>query len=215
MKMNILQLVVVFLFASCGTNKQKLNVPQDFNTDKIVVHKNEMQKIISKDKLASIFDISINKIEEHIEDNINGDGQFTVLYSWPTGKMKKIADGKFEIEEYHSISIGSVQQMSSDDFERKIGSNEGIQEQVNQMSKQENFNKEVGVAEAKYLAAYAKARKVELLENGTAKAIWETPMNALHIYANDLAFTISTNLGEDEDYAKQKSIEITNAILNQ
>lgn len=214
MKNFLIPLCVFGMMMSCGTKEQKLQVPNNFDASKILAHKNEMQQILSKEKLAAIFDIPKEKIEEHIERNVNDNGQYTVLYSWPTGKTKKVADGKFEIEEYQSVSIGFIQKISAQDFERKLGSNDGIQEQVNQMTKQENFNKELGVFEAKYLAAYAKDREVEFLENGTAKAIWETPINALHIFANGVAFTISTNLGNDENYAKQKSIEVSNVILN-
>lgn len=214
MKNLLISLCVLVAMISCNNKEKKLQVPNSFDATKLMTHKNKMQQLLNKGKVAAIFKIPIEKIEEHIEDKINDEGQYTVLYSWPTGKMKKVADGKFEIEEYQSVSIGFVQKISAQDFEKKLGSNDGIQEQVNQMSKQDNFNKEVGVIEAKYLAAYAKERKVEFLENGTGKAIWETPMNALHVFANGVAFSISTNLGDDEKYAKQKSIEVSNAILN-
>ncbi|HRP90357.1 MAG TPA: hypothetical protein PKX92_09965 [Edaphocola sp.] len=89
-----------------------------------------------------------------------------------------------------------------------------MQQQVDNMAKQEHFNKETGTAEAKYIAEYAGKRKTEKLQNVATTAFWETPMNALHELAKDAAFTVTANFGDDEAMAKKKSIELVNAILN-
>lgn len=214
---NLLKLLFALasvLFASCGGNTESVRVPDDFNAEAMVSQKNNLQKILTKEMVAAVANVPVDKINEHIENNINQQGQYTFLYSWPTGNTKKIAGGQHEIAEYHSISIGFVQQMTAEAFERHYGTNDGVQEQVNQMAQQENFNKEVGTAEAKYLAAYAEKRKMEKLENVATMAFWETPMNALHVLAKDAAFTITSNFGNDEALAKKKSSELVNAILN-
>ena len=64
------------------------------------------------------------------------------------------------------------------------------------------------------IADYADRRKTEKLENVATMAFWETPMNALHVLAKDAAFTLTANFGENEALAKDKSVELTNAILN-
>lgn len=212
--LTLLFAVASVLFTSCDDNTEGVRVPNDFNAEAMIAQKNSLQKILTKEMVAAVANVPVDKINEHIENNINQQGQYTFLYSWPTGNTKKIAGGQYEIAEYHSISIGFVQKMTAEAFERYYGTNDGVQEQVNQMAQQENFNKEVGTAEAKYLAAYAEKRKMEKLENVATMAFWETPMNALHVLAKNAAFTITANFGNDEALAKKKSAELVNAILN-
>lgn len=202
------------LFASCRGNTESARVRDEFNAEAMISQKNSLQKILTKEIVAAVTNVPVDKIGEHIENNINQQGQYTLLYSWPTGNTKKIAGGQYEIAAYHSISIGFVKKITAEAFEQYYGTNDGVQEQVNQMAQQENFNKEVGTAEAKYLAGYAEERKIKKLENVATKAFWETPMNALHVLANDAAFTITANMGDDETLARETSVEVVNAILN-
>ncbi len=206
--------IAIILLGSCGSNNQSVIVSDSFNSEIITSNRNKLQNILTKQMIAKVMDIAENKIEVHIENNIYQKGQYTVSYSWPTGKKKKVGGGKFEIDEYNSISIGFVKQTNFSDFEKQYGSKEGLQMQVDAMAKQADFNKEIGTAEAKYIADYAKTRRVEKLENIATAAFWEAPMNALHILAKDVAFTLTTNWGDDEKLAKQKAIEILNAIIN-
>lgn len=203
----------IALFCSCGQDTATVSIPPDFDSKTIIFRKNQLQLILSKEMVAKAVNIPVEKIEVHTENNISSKGQYTTLYSWPAGTKKKVGE-KYEIEEYHSISIGFVRQMNLADFEQYYGTNDGLQEQVNQMAKQENFNKETGTAEAKYIAEYAGKRKTEKLEKLATSAFWETPMNALHVLAKDAAFTITANFGDDEALAKEKSIELATTIVN-
>ncbi len=207
-------LITLFLCASCSSNTKSVSIPDNFNSEAIISKQNKLQKILTKEMVAEVVNVPADKIEAHIENNINRQGQYTLLYSWPGGNTLKVGDGKHEIAEYHSISIGFVQQMQLADFEKYYGTNEGLQEQVNQMAQQENFNKEVGTAEAKYIAENAGKRKAEKLENVATAAFWETPVHALHVLAKDAAFTITANFGDDEALAKQKAVALVNTILN-
>ena len=212
---NILQIFIAMIFCmACGSNTKSVHIPEDFNSETIISKQNKLQKILTEEMIAEVVNVPADKIEAHMESNINQQGQYTLLYSWPSGNTLKVADGKHEIAEYHSISIGFVKQMQLADFEKYYGTNEGLQEQVNQMAQQENFNKEVGTAEAKYIAEYAGKRKTEKLVNVATAAFWETPIHALHVLAKDAAFTITTNFGDDEALAKQKAVVLVNTILN-
>lgn len=202
------------LFASCGGSTESVHIPNDFSSEKIISKQNQLQKILTKEMVAKVANVPVVKVDAHIESNINKPGQYTMLYSWATGNTLKVGGGKHEIAEYHSISIGFVQQMTAEAFEKYYGTNDGLQEQVNQMAKQENFNKETGTIEAKYIADYAGRRKTEKLQNVATMAFWETPINALHVLANDAVFTVTTNFGNDETLAKEKSVELVKAILN-
>ncbi len=204
---------MIFCMA-CGSNTESVNIPEDFQSEAIISKQNKLQKILTKEMISEVVNVPADKIEAHVENNINQQGQYTLLYSWPSGNTLKVGDGKHEIAEYHSISIGFVQQMNIEAFEKYYGTNEGLQEQVNQMVQQENFNKEVGTAEAKYIAEYAGKRKTEKLVNVATAAFWETPIHALHVLAKDAAFTITANFGDDETIAKEKAVALINTILN-
>lgn len=202
------------LLSSCGGSTDKVVIPNDFNAENIISHQNNLQNVLTKKMVASTMQISESDIEIQIENNVNQNGQYTVTYSWQTGKKKKVGDGKFEIEEYQSLGIGFIQKMKQEDFEKYYGSSAGLQQQVDQIATKENFNKEVGMAEAQYLKDYASKQKNEKLENVASLAYWETPMNALHVLANDVVFTITTNFGDDASLAKKKSVQLVQTILN-
>lgn len=206
-------LITSLLFASCGGNTESVSIPDDFDPAMIMAGQHQLQKILTKEMVAEVANVPVDKVEAQVENNVRQQGEYTVLYSWPTGNNLKVGDGKYEIAEYHSISIGFVRQMTAEAFEKYYGTNEGLQEQVDQMARQENFNKEVGTAEAKYIAAYAGTRKVEKLAHVATAAFWETPMNALHVLAKDAAFTLTANFGDDEALAKKKSVALVNAML--
>lgn len=209
-----LSLIASSFLISCGGNIESVQVPDNFHSKTIISNQNSLQKILTKEMVAKVVDIPAEKIMVHIENNIHQPGQYTLLYSWATGKKKSVADGKFEIDEYNSFSIGFINTMSASEFEKYYGSNEGLQIQIDDMTKQENFNKEIGMVEAKYISDYAGKRKTEKLNNVATMAFWETPMNALHILAKDAVFTITANFGKNENTAKSKSVELVKAILN-
>lgn len=212
---NILLACCMVVISSCGgSTTGSVSIPDDFNSEIVISNQNRLQKVLTKEMVAEVANIPVEKIEAHVESNINRQGQYTMLYSWSTGKTLKIGDGKHEIGEYHSISIGFVQQMTAEVFEQYYGTNDGLQMQVDDMAKQEHFNKEVGIVEAKYIAEYAGQRKTEKLENVATAAFWETPINTLHVLAKDAAFTITANFGDDEALAKKKSVALVNVILN-
>lgn len=210
---NLLILVLALIFfASCSGNIENVSVPDDFSSEKIISKQNRLQQILTKEMVAKAVNVPIEKIEISVENSINRSGQYTALFSWTTGDKKRV--GNHEIDEYHSISIGFIKQMNIDDFEKYYGTNEGLQMEVDNMSKQEYFNKEIGTAEAKYISEYARTRKMQKLDNVATVAFWETPMNALHVLANDATFTVTVNFSDDEALAKKKSIELVKAILN-
>lgn len=214
MKKVIAIILASFVLNACGETNQSVNLPEDFNSEAIISHKNNLQKILTKEMIAQLAGVPLVQIKMQVESKTNAQGQYTVLYSWPSGKTKKVAEGKHEILEYFSLSIGFIQSMTQEEFEQYHSTNSGIQQQVDMLTKQENFNKEIGTVEAKYLAEYAGRRKAEKLQNIATMAFWETPMNALHVLAKDAAFTLTANFGADEQLAKQKTIELAQTILN-
>lgn len=201
--------------ASCtGGSTSTVSIADDYDSKVLIANKNNLQQILTKEMIAKALDIPLASIEENIETKIANDEQYTVLYSWISGKKKKLADGKFEIDEYHSVSIGFVKEMNLPDFDSYYGTNKGLQMQVDQMAEEENFDKEIGILEAKDISDYASNRKVEKLEQVASAAYWESTRHTLHVLARDVAFSLTANFGDNEELAKKNVILLSNAILN-
>lgn len=211
---NLLHALIVLVFlSSCAMKKEKVAVPDDFKPQELISKQNRLQNILTKEMVARTVGISADKIEEYIEGNPHLGGQYTVLYSWPTGKKITIEE-QVEIEQYHSIGLGFVRQMTAEAFENYYGSIAGLQQQVDELAALENLDADISEPEARYLAAYAKQRTVEKLEGVGTLAFWEKPFNALHVLVNDAAFSITTNFGADEALARKNAVKLLDKILN-
>ncbi|MBL7707290.1 MAG: hypothetical protein JNM21_17220 [Taibaiella sp.] len=206
--------LVATLLTSCSGSTGNVSISDRFNPEEMIANQNSLQKIVSKEMVAKVVKVPVDKLEARVEHHISRGGQYTLLYSWMSGNKKHVGDGKYQIDEYYSVSIGFVQKMHIENFEKYYGTNKGLQSQVDEMVQQKDFNKETGTAEAAYLAQYAGRRKTEKLSNIATMAFWETPIQALHVLAKDAAFTVTANFGDDEALAKRKSAELVNAILN-
>lgn len=211
-KLALLLITTVFL-SSCGLKGEKAAVPDDFDAEEMLANQNYLQNVLNIEMVAKAVGVSVDKIEEYIEGDTRQGGQYTVLYSWPTGKTKTIEE-QVEIEEYHSIGLGFLRQMTAEAFENYYGSNAGLQQQVDELATLENLDIDVSELEALYMATYAKQRTVEKLDGVGTMAFWEKPVNALHVLADDAAFTITTNFGTDEALARKNAVKLLDILLN-
>ena len=209
----IILICSITVISACGGSTETVSIPTDFDAQKIVSAKNQLQKILTKEMVAEVVNIPVEKIEKYIENNLSEKGQFTVLYSWQTGKTKSVSDN-ITIPEYNSVGIGFIATDDAASFEAKYEGSAGLQQRINKLAEQENFNKEIATAEAKYVSDYAQRRTIEKLANVATAAYWEQPVNALHVLADKVSFTITTNFGDDESLVKKKSIELVKSILN-
>ena len=87
------------------------------------------------------------------------------------------------------------------------------QDEINRITKDETVDADIAIAEAKGLAENAKTQQFEKLENIGEAAYWETPVNALHVFANGISFTVTTNL-ENEKRSKEKAIALTAFVFS-
>lgn len=204
---------LLWLACSCSGNTGKVDIPDSFEAETILSKAGKLETLLDKEKIADVVGVSADKIDEYIEGNAHLGGQYTVLYSWPTGKTITIEE-QVEIEEYHSIGLGFVRQMSAEAFENYYGSNAGLQQQVDELAALENLDADIGELEARYMAAYAKQRTVEKLNGVGTMAFWEKPVNALHVLANEAAFSITTNFGADEALARKNAVKLLDVLLN-
>lgn len=215
MKKIILTIGTIFLLISCGIQNETVEIPVDFDA-KVLVEIMKSPENLPKDKLAEIVGIEAGKIKISKEYFSPDPSKRTLLFSWPNGEQKtfKTQDGKeLKMDAYSSIGIGLIQKISKEDFQKQFESKEFIQDEINRISKDETIDANLAIAEAKYLAENSKIQRFEKLDNLGEISFWETPVNALHVFANGVSFTITTNL-ETENDSKGKAVQLVQLIFD-
>lgn len=203
------------MLISCGTQNETVEIPSDFDA-KILVEIMKNPENLSKDQLAEIIGTDAGNLKVSKEYFSPDPSKRTLLFSWPNGGQKtiKTIDHKeLKMDAYSSMGIGFIQKISKENFQEKFESKTFIQNEINRISKDENIEADLAIAEAKNLAQNAKIQQFEKLENIGEIAYWETPVNALHVFANGNSFTVTTNL-ETEKESKEKAIQLVQLIFD-
>jgi|SRR5690606_13575033 len=214
MKRLIFSCCCFLILFSCKNESKSIEIPTDFSVKNLV----EIMKkptSISKEKLAEITGTSVDKIKIYNENFSPDFSKRMVLFSWPNGETKSVktqSGKKLKIEAYNSIGMGLVKRISKEEFQNQFESGEFIQNEINRITKDETIQAEIAIAEAKFLAENAKIQEFEKLENIGQLAYWEKPVNALHVFAENVSFTITTNL-PDEKLSKNKAIQMVELIF--
>ena len=203
------------LFISCnGSENSTADVPKSFDSEAIFANAKQLENLITPQDIAEITGIEVNKIsayQENFEDTATT--QF-LLFSWENGET--ILAGDQEIKARSSIGFGRVQKMSLAEFNTTFQQKtaEQIKAEIEQMTTNESIDPDVAIWNAKEIAKNAKSQTFEKLANVGNAAVWESPINVLHVYVNDLAFSISANYGDDEKINKEKAISLAQFIFN-
>jgi len=215
MKSAISAVAFLALLSACNQSKQSVDVPVTFEAKQLTNIMKAPQSV-SKEAFAEIFGTEANNIRIYNEDFATDVSKRTVLLSWQNGGKKsvKTGDGKeLTINEYSSMGVGFVTKITKENFQQKFESKSSVQDEINRITKDENIDANVAIAEAKQLAQNAKIQQFEKLENIGEAAYWETPVNALHIFAKGISFTVTTNLANEKN-SKEKAIELVQLIFN-
>lgn len=205
----------VLLLSACNQSKQSVAVPEAFEARLLTAIMKDPETV-SKETLAKIAGTDALNIKIYNENFSTDVSQRTILFSWLNGEKQiiKTASGKeLSINAYNSLGLGFVQKTSKEDFRNKFESRTFVQQEINRITKDETIDADLAIAEAKYLAQNAKMQQFEKLENVGELAYWETPINALHIFANGVSFTVTTNL-ENEKSGKEKAIELVQFVFS-
>lgn len=215
MRKIISAVALVLLLSACNQSKKSVEVPEAFEA-RLLTAIMKAPEAVSKETLAKIAETDKMNIKIHNENFSADVSQRTVLFSWLNGEKRtiKTALGKeLSINAYSSLGLGFVKKTSKENFRNKFESRTSVQEEINRITKDETIDADLAIAEAKYLAQNAKIQQFEKLENVGELAYWETPINALHIFANGISFTVTTNLKNEKD-AKEKAIELVQYVFS-
>ena len=203
------------LFISCkGSNNSTADVPKSFDSEVMFANAKQLENLITPQDIAEITGIEVKKIsayQENFEDTATT--QF-LLFSWENGET--ILAGDQEIKARSSIGFGRIQKMSLAEFDAAFQQKTAAQvkAEIEQMTTNESIDPDVAIWNAKEIAKIAKSQTFEKLANVGNAAVWESPINVLHVYVNDFAFSISANYGDDEKINKEKAISLAQFIFN-
>lgn len=215
MKSAISVVALVVLLSACNQSKQSAAVPVTFEAKQLTGIMKAPQ-FVSKEAIAEIAGTDADKINIYNEDFATDVSKRTVLFSWQNGGKKSVKTGngkELTVNEYSSMGVGFVTKTTKENFQQKFESKSYVQDEINRITNDENIDADVAIAEAKQLAQNAKTQQFEKLENIGEAAYWETPVNALHVFAKGISFTVTTNLS-DEKNSRGKAVELAQLIFN-
>ena len=207
--------IAFLLFTACNNTHQSAEAPATFEAKQLIAMMQNPQSV-SKESIAGIAGTDATKIKVYNESFSADVSKRTILFSWANGDKKSIktTDGKeLQLDGYSSLGLGFVTKISKAGFQKKYESKTAVQDEINRITSDKTIDADIAIAEAKQLARNAKTQQFEKLENIGEVAYWETPVNALHVFANGISFTVTTNL-ENEKQSKEKAIELTAFVFS-
>jgi len=205
--------LAAILLRGCRGSDDQAKVPPGFNPAVILSSWRQPEAIITRAQVAEIAGVDSSLISVHQENMDEGSSKSTLLFSWPTGASVKL-NSKYSIPVYHSVGLAFADRTSAESFEEKFTGPNYLKKQVNEITRDSLVAPDIAIAEAKYLAQYAKDRRIIKVPGVGDAAYWEMPLQALHIRVKEVAFTITTNLGDDESKNRRRAISIAKKIFN-
>ena len=214
MKRSILIGCCFLIFLSCKDSGDSVKIPDEFSPQTII----EIMKkptSVSNEKLAEIAGVESDKIRIYNENFSTDVSKRMVLFSWPNGAQKSIKTrlGKeIKMEGFHSLGLGLVKRISKNDFQNQFESKDFVRLEIDRITKDPSIEADIAISEAKYLAENAKNQKFEKWDKIDELAYWETPVNALHVFADGISFTVTTNF-ENDQLSQEKAIAFVKMIV--
>lgn len=196
-----------------GCTNPAAEVPSDFKGGELAAKAGALHEIVPVEEVAAVAGTDAGKIGMHYENYSPNPATHTLQYHWLSGKTLSLPGGH-SIDEYHSLGIAFVKPMNTEEFKAQYSSNADLQKKVDELGADSTLGADEAIAEARYISEYAKVRKLEEVPRVGEMAFWETPVQALHVFANGVAFTVTVNLGEDEKENRAKAVEMVKVILN-
>jgi hypothetical protein len=208
--------ISLMLIFSCKGTKESVEVNPDFNPQELVLLMVNPDQI-SKEKLANLVGVKADQLKIYKDEISSNVSERSILFSWPNGEMKtqKISDSiELKLEDYYSIGVGFLRKISKEDFQNQYESDNYIQKKIESISKDTTIDSDLAILEMKDLAEIHKHQAFEKMKNTGELAYWETPLNALHVYNQNVAFTITTNMKNDTE-SKESALKLLELLIHE
>jgi len=207
--------VAVMLLLACNDKQESAVVPATFEYRQLAAIMKDPQAV-DRERIAGIANTEVTKLKTYQENFSPDVSKRAIVFSWPDGEKKsvKTTGGKeLQLEGHSSLGLGFVKKTSEEKFRKKFAGITSVQDEINNITKDENVDADIAIMEARYMAENARLQQFEEVENVGEAAYWETPVNALHVYARGTSFTVTTNM-ENEKESRKKAVEFTKFIFS-
>ncbi len=210
--------IFIAFFQACRSGgKTTAEIPAGFKTDKIVANASQLEQLVTKAEIAEIIAVDADKIKIYKKNYANDIAVNTLLFTWENGAEQtvKMANGEQKLLGSSSIGIGRLMKLSKAEFEAQyqVKTKAEVNAEIDKIVQNKAIDADIAIWEAKEIARRAKTQAFERLENVGSSAYWETPLNVLHVLADDVAFSVTTNLSDDPEVGKQKAIALADLIF--
>jgi len=203
--------------ASCVGDENKAAVPASFDGTALLAAANELEQLFSVGNIAELVGIPAERISRHVEDYDNNPSRKKLVYHWESPgsiSFTTLSGEEVSLPKHHSVGIANLEAMDQETFNQRYGTSAGIKAAIDALVDDESVDADVAIAQATYLAEMAKNLSLEPLEGVGEAAVWELPTQVLHVYADSVSFTVTTNFGDDLEENKKKAIAFARMVFN-
>ncbi len=207
-------LILLGLLA-CTKKNHQIDFSKKIDSEALLENVQNNKTVLPIELVSEIVQQSIDKITVYIENYTDNYSNHTISYHWPTTRSKSIEtlDGQtITINSHDAIGLSFFSKTNKHDFEKKYTSKDFIQSQIDSIVSNTNIHPDIAIAEATYLSESVKERSYQLEQNDLIMAFWELPNEALHVFYDGIAFTVTTNFN-DSEIAKNNAVLMAKKVL--
>lgn len=202
---------------SCAGNADKAVVPSSFDGATLLAAAGQPDALIAVGDIAELAGIPAERIARHVEDYDNNPARKKMAFHWEAPgniSFTTLSGEAVSVPRHHSVGLANVEAMDRETFNQRYGTSAGIKANIDALVDDESVDADVAIAQATYLAETAKSLLLQPLEGVGDAAVWEMPTQVLHVYADGVAFTVTTNFGDDSEGNKKKAIAFAQLVFD-
>lgn len=213
----ITALICGCMVAACSGGSDKAGVPDSFNGVTLIAAADQLEQLVAVGDVAELVGIPAERIAQHVEDYDNNAVRKKIAFHWEapgTISFTTLTGEAVSVPKHHSVGLANVEAVDMETFNQRYGTSAGIKANIDALVDDESVDADVAIAQVTYLAGTVKGLSLEPLEGVGEGAVWEMPTQVLHVYADGVAFTVTTNFGDDPGINKRKAIAFAQLIFN-
>ncbi len=202
---------------SCAGNANKAEVPSSFDGAALLAAAGHPDQLIAVGDIAEWAGIPAERIARHVEDYDKDPALKKMAFHWEalgTISFTTLSGEAVSVPRHHSVGLANIEAMDMETFNQRHGTSVGIKAAIDALVNDESVDADVAIAQANYLAETAKSLSLQPLEGVGDAAVWEMPTQVLHVYADGVAFTVTTNFGDDPEVNKKKAIAFAQLVFD-
>lgn len=210
-------IVFICLVGCTGGGRPAAVMPEAFDAQELLALIADSAAGWPVDEIAALARVPAGDIAVHTEDGEGRPDRKRLSFHWPSPEaisFTTISGETVALPRHHSFGIGNVRPTDRGTFEQHQLTGAGIRASIDELANDTSVDADIAIAQTAYLAEFATGMTVEKVARVGESAVWELPTQALHVYADGVAFTVTANFGDDPTVNQRKAIELTQLLFN-